>query len=59
MEWDDDRGLWKGEYSNSGLSPSDVIEFWIYVEKDGWGFYSSEIIEIKGEEFYFEITNCW
>lgn len=49
LEKDDERGVWKCEYRDSGLVPEDVIEYWVYVERDGVGYYSSKVIGIEGE----------
>lgn len=49
LEWDDERGLWKCDYRDNNLGPFDIFEYWIYAEKNGYGFYSSEIVKVEGE----------
>lgn len=49
LEWDEERGLWKCECRDSGLEPSDAIEYWIYKEQYGVGYFSSDVVEVMGE----------
>lgn len=45
---DSESGIWYYEYRNSSLSPTDDIEYWMYIEKYGMGYYSSDTISING-----------
>lgn len=51
LERDEEKGVWMCEFRDSGLVASDVIEYWMFVEKNSVGFYSSEVIRIEGEIF--------
>lgn len=59
LEWNDERGVWKYEFRDNSLMPSDVIEYWMYTEKNRLGFYSTGIVKIDGELFliFFSFKN--
>lgn len=41
-------GVWYFEYRDSSLSITDEIEYWMYIEKYGVGYYSTDTISING-----------
>lgn len=49
LEWDDERGLWRCQYRDSALKPFDIFEYWTYVEKNGYGYFSSEVLNMEGK----------
>lgn len=47
---DDERDVWLCEYRDNSLLPSDVIEYWVYIEKDNMGYYNSDMFSIDGND---------
>lgn len=47
----DDSGLWIYETSNTAFTSDDSIEYWVYVEYNNLGYYTSQNVKLKGEGF--------
>ena len=45
---DSESGIWYYEYRDISLSFTDDIEYWMYIEKYGVGYYSTDTISING-----------
>lgn len=49
----DDSGLWIYQTSNTAFTSDDSIEYWIYVEHNNLGYYTSQNVKVKGDFFAF------
>lgn len=47
----DDSGLWIYQTSNTAFTFDDSIEYWMYVEHNNFGYYTSQNVKVKGETF--------
>lgn len=50
---DDERDVWHCEYRDNSLLTSDFIEYWVYIEKNNVGYYSTDVFTIDGNDAIF------
>jgi hypothetical protein len=55
----DDNGVWSYVLANTPLSGDDEIEYWIYGEMYGVGYFSNDIIKFRGEWIYLAFGGDW
>lgn len=53
-----DNGMWIYELPTTSLGADDLIEYWLFGERLGVGYFSSRVVQLKGD-VHFNGTKTW